>query len=59
MAYTNFMNSAGEAYFFKKPVGVRNAYSLRTDLSADFEWEDDGNRLVCRIDYRDRTTEED
>ena len=59
VAYTNFMNSAGEAYFFKKPVGVRNAYSLRTDLSADFEWEDDGNRLVCRIDYRDRTTEEE
>lgn len=59
VAYTNFMNSAGEAYFFKKPVGVRNAYSLRTDLSADFEWEDGGNRLVCRIDYRDRTTGEE
>lgn len=59
VAYTNFMNSAGEAYFFKKPVSVRNAYSLRTDLSADFEWEDGGNRLVCRIDYRDRTTGEE
>lgn len=59
VAYTNFMNSAGEAYFFKKPVGVRNAYSLRTDLSADFEWEDGGNRLVCHIDYRDRTTGEE
>lgn len=59
VAYTNFMNSAGEAYFFKKPVSVRNAYSLRTDLAADFEWEDGGNRLVCRIDYRDRTTGEE
>lgn len=59
VAYTNFMNSAGEAYFFKKPVSVRNAYSLRTDLSADFEWEDGGNRLVCRIDYRDRMTGEE
>ena len=25
VAYTNFMNSAGEAYFFKKPVNIRNA----------------------------------
>ena len=59
VAYTNFMNSAGEAYFFKKPVNIRNAYSLRMDLSSQFEWEDGGGRLVCRIDYRDRTTGEE
>ena len=59
IAYTNFMNSAGEAYFFKKPVNIRNAYSLRMDLSSQFEWEDGGERLVCRIDYRDRTTGEE
>ncbi len=59
VAYTNFMNSAGEAYFFKKPVNIRNAYSLRMDLSSQFEWEDGGERLVCRIDYRDRVTGEE
>ena len=59
VAYTNFMNSAGEAYFFKKPVNIRNAYSLRMDLLSQFEWDDGGGRLVCRIDYRDRTTGEE
>ncbi len=59
VAYTNFMNSAGEAYFFKKPVNIRNAYSLRMDLLSQFEWEEGGERLVCRIDYRDRSTGEE
>ena len=59
VAYTNFMNSAGEAYFFKKPVGIRTAYSLRLDLSAQFEWEEGDKRLVCRISYKDRSTNED
>ena len=56
VAYTNFMNSAGEAYFFKKPLGIRNAYSLRLEMAAAFEWEDGGERLLCRIDFRDRQT---
>lgn len=59
VAYTNFMNSAGETYFFKKPVNIRNAYSLRMDLSSRFEWEDNGKRLICHIDYRDRLTGEE
>ena len=59
VAYTNFMNSAGEAYFFKKPVGIRTAYSLRLNLSAKFEWEEGDKRLVCRISYKDRSTGED
>ena len=56
VAYTTFMNSAGEAYFFKKPLGIRNAYSLRLEMAAAFEWEDGGERLLCRIDFRDRQT---
>ncbi len=59
VAYTNFMNSAGEAYFFKKPVGIRTAYSLRLNLSARFEWEEGDKRLMCRISYKDRSTNEE
>lgn len=45
-AYTAFMGSAGEDYYFKKPVDILSAFSTRNTLTTVMSVEDDGKVLV-------------
>lgn len=45
-AYTAFMGSAGEDYYFKKPVDILSAFSTRNTLNTVMSVEEDGKILV-------------
>ncbi|MDO4511711.1 MAG: MG2 domain-containing protein [Bacteroidales bacterium] len=57
VAYTGFMQSAGEAYFFKRTLEVSSIYSTRykIDFSPQWQMHDGKRQMVVTLDLKDRT----
>ena len=60
VAYTLFMQSQGQEFFFKKPVAVTSVFSAQSEIQGNFTWENDDQgqpeKLHAAFDYTDRRT---
>lgn len=53
-AYTLFMGSVGEDYYFKKNIQILSPYATQSVIDAQFEW--DKQDLLVNLSYRDKNT---
>lgn len=51
VAYTAFMENAGEDYFFRKRLSVRSPFSMQGRMECGFEWK--GDDLNVTVGYKD------
>ena len=51
-AYTMFMQSVGEAYFFKRIIDVTSPLATRYDIRQLMQWDDDGLYVTLRLEDR-------
>ena len=51
VAYTAFMENAGENYFFRKRLSVRSPFSMQGRMECGFEWK--GDDLNVTVGYKD------
>lgn len=51
VAYTSFMENAGEDYFFRKRLSVRSPFSMQGRMECGFEWK--GDDLNVTVGYKD------
>lgn len=60
VAYTMFMQSQRQDYFFKKPVPVTSVFGTQSEITGIFTWENDESGLPAKlrvsVDYTDRAT---
>ncbi|MDR1197936.1 MAG: TonB-dependent receptor plug domain-containing protein [Prevotellaceae bacterium] len=52
-AYTQYMQNAGEDYFFMKTVKIINPMSIRTKINADFEYNPKNEKVTAKLSYTD------
>ena len=51
-AYTMFMQSLGEAYFFKRRIEVTSPLATRYAIRSQMQWEDDELYMTLRLEDR-------
>ena len=55
-AYTSFMQSLGEPYFFKKMLRVGSAFSTLSDMKIRYDYDDESEKLKVAFSLIDKAT---